>query len=70
MQKKLETFFGVKLSGKNVCEVQDRTFSVRALLEALAERKESDNDRFACNDAINCMEAYYKVKHDYPSLIY
>ena len=31
------------------------------LLKALNQRTEADMDRYACSEAVDCMEAYYKV---------
>lgn len=42
------------------CKLQG-TFNVRGLMNALASRTEPDMDRFAASEALDCMEAYYKV---------
>ncbi|KAL2290453.1 hypothetical protein FJTKL_15553 [Diaporthe vaccinii] len=42
------------------CRLQG-TFDVRGLMKALASRSEPDMDRFAASEALDCMEAYYKV---------
>ena len=36
-------------------------FHTGDLLEALNQRTEADMDRYACSEAVDCMEAYYKV---------
>ncbi len=36
-------------------------FYTGELLEALNHRTEADMDRYACSEAVDCMEAYYKV---------
>lgn len=36
-------------------------FDTRGLMTALASRSEPDMDRFAASEALDCMEAYYKV---------
>ena len=36
-------------------------FNTRDLLNALTQPAEADMDRHACSDAVDCMEAYYKV---------
>lgn len=36
-------------------------FNLRELMKALASRSEPDMDRFAASEALDCMEAYYKV---------
>ena len=41
---------------------------LRQLVTNLVQRTEPDMNRFACSEALDCMEAYYKVKH--PSLSY
>lgn len=44
-------------------------FNLRELMKALASRSEPDMDRFAASEALDCMEAYYKVSsvqsHEY-----
>ncbi|KAJ0117159.1 Interferon-induced GTP-binding protein Mx [Diaporthe amygdali] len=37
------------------------SYNLRGLMEALASRSEPDMDRFAASEALDCMEAYYKV---------
>lgn len=37
------------------------TFNMRGLMKALSSRSEPDMDRFAASEALDCMEAYYKV---------
>ena len=39
---------------------------LRQLVTTLVQRTEPDMNRFACSEALDCMEAYYKVSH--PSL--
>jgi hypothetical protein len=41
--------------------IYDGQFNVRALLDALVQKTEVDFERFACVEATNAMEAYYKV---------
>ncbi|KAL1881850.1 hypothetical protein Daus18300_000903 [Diaporthe australafricana] len=53
--------------GKTEKEVDTRecnlrgSYNLRELIEALAKRSEPDMDRFAASEALDCMEAYYKV---------
>lgn len=37
------------------------TFNMRRLMQSLSSRSEPDMDRFAASEALDCMEAYYKV---------
>lgn len=41
---------------------------LRPLVAALIKRTEPDMNRFACSEALDCMEAYYKVAY-FPSLL-
>jgi GTPase SAR1 family protein len=41
--------------------IPPQTFITADLLDALTQRTEEDPDRFACSEAVDCMEAYYKV---------
>jgi len=40
---------------------QNQGFNTADLLDALTQRTEHDMDRYACSEAVDCMEAYYKV---------
>ena len=44
----------------------NRNHDLRQLVTNLVQRTEPDMNRFACSEALDCMEAYYKVSH--PSL--
>jgi hypothetical protein len=35
----------------------------RPLLDALMEHNDPDMNRYACSEALDCMEAYYKVRN-------
>lgn len=62
MSKKLEGFFGVDPeSDKTMTRSHMPSFDIRDLLSALTAQTEVDMNRFACTEAINAMEAYYKV---------
>ncbi|KAM3070385.1 hypothetical protein ACMFMG_010212 [Clarireedia jacksonii] len=52
----IKSFFGVS-SLDNVYVNKD----LHHLAKALVERTEPDMNRFACSEALDCMEAYYKV---------
>lgn len=56
----LDSFFGTN-SGAGETLVKPRSFDVSSLLRALDQGTEADMDRYACSEAIDCMEAYYKV---------
>lgn len=45
----------------------DNYKDLRPLVAALVQRTEPDINRFACSEALDCMEAYYKVAY-FPSL--
>jgi len=57
----IQDFFGIESlhpSGSHHYGVMD----YRPLLDALMERHEPDLDRYACSEALDCMQAYYKVR--------
>lgn len=59
---KLAAFFGRDPEAKSVVDrIYEGKFDVRTLLDSLALKTEVDFDRFACVEATNAMEAYYKV---------
>lgn len=62
---KLWSFFGKKIDDKE-SHVSPRPFDLKNLLEALSHEKEEGMDRYACSEAIDCMQAYYKVSPYYP----
>lgn len=55
----LINFFGV--SSIETPIYTDQHKDLRQLLTALLQRTEPDMNRFACSEALDCMEAYYKV---------
>jgi GTPase SAR1 family protein len=58
LTEKVHGFFGTSESN---C-LYNKAFDVRQLLTALrAAASEADMDRHACSEAIDCMQAYYKV---------
>lgn len=63
--RQLTSFFGI-LTG--VGTTVNKSFQLDALLEALNKNVEADMDEYACSEAIDCMQAYYKVSSSsYPS---
>jgi hypothetical protein len=46
----------------NTMSRHDQMYTKAEVLSAVDALKESDMERFACLDAIDCMEAYYKVR--------
>lgn len=60
ISRKLNLFFGVAAGAKST-KVYPRDFDVKDLEEALVQGPKMDLDHYACSEAIDCMEAYYKV---------
>ncbi len=55
----VKKFFGVpSLEPPHYC---NRNHDLRQLIDALVQCTEPDMDRFACSEALDCMDAYYKV---------
>ena len=63
--RKLKQFLGHKedTTMDNVSVKKER---MPSLVSALTSRTESDMDRYACSEILDCMEAYYKVGTLYP----
>lgn len=60
LEEKLCSHFGLA----NIDETYhspEAGMQLRPLLTSMTSRKEVDMDRFACSEAIDCMQAYYKV---------
>ncbi|KAI9774215.1 MAG: hypothetical protein M1839_001761 [Geoglossum umbratile] len=57
--KIIKDFFGVSSLEPSIYIQQAK--DLRQLLDALVQRTEPDMNRFACSEALDCMEAYYKV---------
>lgn len=58
--KIVQQFFGVSsLERSHYC---GRQHDLSQLVIALVQRTEPDMNRFACSEALDCMEAYYKVE--------
>jgi GTPase SAR1 family protein len=60
LTRQLDSFFGTD-SNAGKTQVVSRTFDVANLLQTLNQGTEADMDRYACSEAIDCMQAYYKV---------
>ncbi|ERF76872.1 hypothetical protein EPUS_02583 [Endocarpon pusillum Z07020] len=58
--EQLGSFFGVDFERGKI-KVKEHSFDVKSLLDHLAQGPETDMDRYACSEAIDCMQAYYKV---------
>lgn len=60
LTRQLDSFFGTN-SVKGETLVESRSFDVSSLLRTLDQSTEADMTRYACSEAIDCMQAYYKV---------
>jgi hypothetical protein len=60
LTRQLDSFFGTD-SDVGETKVTSCTFDVANLLQTLNQGTEADMDRYACSEAIDCMQAYYKV---------
>lgn len=49
--------------------IQIRNFHINRLIDTLVQRTEPDMNRFACSEALDCMEAYYKVDRPSPPVV-
>lgn len=59
--RQLNAFFKIKPDMGSSYISPHQGFHMGDLLEALNQRIEADMDRYACSEAVDCMEAYYKV---------
>ena len=58
----LKAFFNLKIDDPLPdAELLNDRFNLKGLLDQLTTKTEVDMDRFACSEAIDCMQAYYKV---------
>ncbi|RPA92075.1 dynamin family protein [Choiromyces venosus 120613-1] len=55
----IQNFFGVV--SLDLVHLASQHKDLRPLVAALVQRTEPDMNRFACSEALDCMEAYYKV---------
>ena len=60
--RRLNTFFKIRPEMGSSFVSSHHEFNTGDLLDALNQPTEADMDRFACSEAIYCMEAYYKVR--------
>jgi GTPase SAR1 family protein len=58
---KIRGFFNADPFSANGGQVYQRTFAAKSLLDALAPGTEQDMEKFGAIEAMNAMEAYYKV---------
>lgn len=66
MAQRLFKFFGKDPEAAEISQqIYDGQFNVRHLLDSLVLDTEVDFDRFACLEATNAMEAYYKVSQSF-----
>ena len=61
LQQGLNKFFKLNADAPPV-HLSQRTFSTAELLNTLTKGTEQDMELYACSEAIDCMEAYYKVR--------
>lgn len=57
---RLKEFFGDDVDMHSLTK-RTYSFSMGSLIAALGNQTEADMDRFSCSEAIDCMQAYYKV---------
>ena len=62
----VKNFFGVSSLINLNSHYDDHSYDLGELVNALMQRTQTDVNRSACSEALDCMEAYYKV--DRPSL--
>jgi hypothetical protein len=60
VREKLKAFFDLNYPRSPSSE-RTYTFRMDDLIEALGAQTEDDMERFACSEAIDCMQAYYEV---------
>lgn len=58
---KLKTFFNVDPLGNMPTTPFSQAINTKSLLDALTKETEADMEKFACSEALDCMEAYYKA---------
>jgi hypothetical protein len=61
IREKLKAFFGNNYPKFQPSSERSFTFRMDGLIDALGTQTEGDMERFACSEAIDCMQAYYKV---------
>ncbi|KAF1994756.1 hypothetical protein P154DRAFT_501389 [Amniculicola lignicola CBS 123094] len=65
----IQNFFGIE-SLDQPASLRYGTVNYRSLLDVLMACNEPDMDRYACSEALDCMQAYYKVHRSHSSLNY
>ena len=60
LQHRLNKFFKLKPNGGSA-QLSHQSFNTGDLLQVLAKKTEQDMELYACSEATDCMEAYYKV---------
>ena len=59
--RQLNAFFNINPETGSDYVNTHRGFHTEELLNTLSQQTEADMDRYACSEAVDCMEAYYKV---------
>lgn len=59
--RQLNAFFKINPEMGSCYVDTHQGFHTEDLLNALSQQTEADMDRYACSEAVDCMEAYYKV---------
>lgn len=60
---KLKVFFGDEFR-KDTHALNSYYFQMQGLIDSVSSRSETDMERFACSEAIDCMQAYYQVRSE------
>lgn len=63
MARRLNAFFKLRPDAHG-SYIQPQVLNTGDLLDALTKQTEENMDRYACSEAVDCMEAYYKVSCD------
>lgn len=58
---KLQKFFGPDPLSDNPVTTNPSVVNTKNLLDALTKETEADMEKYACSEALDCMDAYYKV---------
>ena len=60
LERRLNKFFRLEPDAGSA-QLSHQSFNTGELLNLLAEKTEQDMELYACSEATECMEAYYKV---------
>jgi hypothetical protein len=64
MAEKLKSYFGgTDPLSDTPCTTGPWIVNTKALLDTLTNETEADMEKYACGEALDCMDAYYKVSH-------